>query len=663
MPTHPPSHWQVYMFVRECLDKVIPAELWGSNHNKCRFLKNVKVFISRGKFAKLSLQELMWRMRVNDCMWLRLGKGGHFVPADEHCFREELLAKFLYWLMDTYVVELLRSFFYITETMFQKNMLFYYRKLIWGKLQNIGIRNHFVKVQLRPLSSEEIETIRQKKFVPVASKLRFIPKPNGLRPIVKVSGVVEPQALSRESREKKMNHYNTQLKNLFSVLNYERTINASFMGSSVFGKDDIYKTWKQFVTKVLESGGEIPPFYCVKADVSKAYDAIPHKKLVEVISRVLKPEKRTVYCIRRYAVIMITPSGKAKRLYRRHVSTFKDFMPDMKQFVSQLQENASLQNAIVVEQSLTFNETSSSLFNFFLQMIHNSILEIGNRYYLQCCGIPQGSILSTLLCSLFYGDMENKLLSGIQQDGTLATGIPEYGLLINPNKTVVNFPVDDIPGCSKFKQLPDCRLIPWCGLLLDVKTLEVYCDYSSYTCTSIRSSLSFNSSRTAGKNMKYKLSAVLKLKCHSLFLDLQINSLRTVLINIYKIFLLQAYRFHACVLQLPFNQQVRKNPHFFLRIISQTASCCYAILKTINTGIAEGNKGVSGIFPIQVAEWLCYHAFTVKLSNHKAVYKCLLTPLKVCKMQLIRKIPEDTVALLEAVADTSLCQDFKAILD
>lgn len=67
-------------------------------------------------------------------------EGDHFVPAYEHCFREELLAKFLYWLMDTYVVELLRSFFYITETMFQKNMLFYYRKFIWGKLQNIGIR-------------------------------------------------------------------------------------------------------------------------------------------------------------------------------------------------------------------------------------------------------------------------------------------------------------------------------------------------------------------------------------------------------------------------------------------------------------------------------------------------------------------------------------------
>ncbi|KAM6103752.1 telomerase reverse transcriptase isoform 3-T3 [Theristicus caerulescens] len=560
------SHWQVYIFVRECLERVIPAELWGSNHNKCRFLKNVKAFISMGKFAKLSLQELMWKMRVNDCMWLRLVKGDHFVPAYEHCFREELLAKFLYWLMDTYVVELLRSFFYITETMFQKNMLFYYRKFIWGKLQNIGIRNHFAKVHLRALSSEEIEAVRQKKYVPMASKLRFIPKANGLRPIVKVSGVVEARAFSRESREKKMHHYNSRLKNLFSVLNYERTINTSFIGSSVFGKDDIYKTWKKFVTKVLESDGEIPHFYYVKADVSRAYDTIPHNKLVEVISRILNPEKRTVYCIRRYAVIMITTSGKARRFYRRHVSTFKDFMPDMKQFVSQLQENASLQNAIIVEQSLTFNETSSSLFTFFLQMIHNNILEIGSRYYLQCCGIPQGSILSTLLCSLCYGDMENKLLCGVQQDGvlirliddfllvtphlmqartflrTLATGIPEYGFLINPNKTVVNFPVDDIPGCSKFKQLPDCRLIPWCGLLLDIQTLEVYCDYSSYTCTSIRSSLSFNSSRTAGKNMKCKLITVLKLKCHCLFLDLQINSLRTVFINIYKIFLLQAYR-------------------------------------------------------------------------------------------------------------------------
>lgn len=39
------------------------------------------------------------------------------------------------------------------------------------------------------------------------------------------------------------------------------------------------------------------------------------------------------------------------------------------------------------------------------------------RSYVQCQGIPQGSILSTLLCSLCYGDMESRLFSGIQRDG------------------------------------------------------------------------------------------------------------------------------------------------------------------------------------------------------------------------------------------------------
>lgn len=66
--------------------------------------------------------------------------GARCVPAAEHRRREEVLAKLLCWLMGTYVVELLKSFFYVTETTFQKNRLFFYRKTIWSQLQSIGIR-------------------------------------------------------------------------------------------------------------------------------------------------------------------------------------------------------------------------------------------------------------------------------------------------------------------------------------------------------------------------------------------------------------------------------------------------------------------------------------------------------------------------------------------
>lgn len=62
---------------------------------------------------------------------------------------------------------------------------------------------------------------------------------------------------------------------------------------------------------------------------------------------------------------------------------------------------------------------------------------------------------------------------------TLVKGVPEYGCMANLEKTVVNFPVeDDILGGATPLQLPAHCLFPWCGLLLDTRTLEVFCDYS-----------------------------------------------------------------------------------------------------------------------------------------------------------------------------------------
>ncbi|KAM9253402.1 telomerase reverse transcriptase [Dugong dugon] len=676
------SPWHVYTFVRACLHRLVPPGLWGSSHNKCRFLRNVKTFLSLGKHAKLSLQELMWKMKVQDCEWLRRSPGDYAVPASEHRLREEILAKFLFWLMDTYVVGLLRAFFYVTETMFQKNRLFFFRKSVWNKLQSIGIRQHFNKVRLRELSEEEVQRCQQAKPSLLTSKLRFVPKPQGLRPIVNMDYVVGARTFRRE---KKAQHFTSQMKNLFSVLNYERALRPGLLGASVLGIDDVYKAWRAFVQRV-RARYPGPRLYFVKVDVTGAYDAIPHNKLVEVIANVIKPQEN-IYCIRRYAVVQKTAQGYIRKSFKRHVSTLADLLPYMKQFVEHLQETSSLKNAIIIEQSSSLNEPASGLFDFFLHLVHNNVIKIRGKYYIQCQGIPQGSILSTLLCSFCYGDMENKLFSGIQQDGlllrlvddfllvtphltqakaflrTLVRGIPEYGCVINLRKTVVNFPVDDGPGHAAILQLPAHCLFPWCGLLLDTRTLEVFCDYSSYARTSIKASLVFNHGFKAGRNMRRKLFAVLRLKCHGLFLDLQVNSLQTVYINVYKIFLLQAFRFHACVLQLPFNQQAGKNPSFFLRVISDTALCCYSIVKTKNAGMLLGAPGAMGPFPSEAARWLCHHAFLLKLARHRVTYKCLLGTLKTTKMQLGRKIPKATMALLEAATTPSLCSEFKTILD
>ncbi|XP_066231030.1 telomerase reverse transcriptase isoform X1 [Saccopteryx leptura] len=677
------SPWHVHELLRACLHRVVPAGLWGSRHNERRFLKNVKKFISLGKYARLSCQEMTWKMKVKDCAWLCQSPGVRSVPAAEHRLREAILAKFLCWLMGTYVVELLRSFFYVTETTFQKNRLFFFRKSVWSQLQNIGIRQHFNRVQLRELSAAEVKQHQEARPSLLMSRLRFLPKPSGLRPIVNMDYVVGARTFRRD---KKVQHFSSKIKTLFSVLNYERARRPDLLGASVLGMDDIYKAWRAFVLRV-RAQDPAPRLYFVKVDVMGAYDTLPQDRLVEVIANVIKPQEHT-YCLRQYAVVQRTAHGHIRKSFGRHVSTFTDLQPYMKQFVQHLQKTSSLKDAVVIEQSCSLNEASSSLFDFFLRLVHNHVIRIGGKFYVQCQGVPQGSILSTLLCSLCYGDMESRMFPGLQQDGvllrlvddfllvtphltqakaflrTLVKGVPEYGCMANLGKTVVNFPVDeDAMGSVAPEQLPAHCLFPWCGLLLDTRTLEVFCDYSSYAHTSIRASLTFSQGFKAGRNMRRKLFAVLRLKCHSLFLDLQMNSLQTVCRNVYKIFLLQAYRFHACVLQLPFNQHVRKNPSFFLRVISDTASRCYALLKAKNPGTSLGTKGAAGPFPSEAARWLCFHAFLLKLSRHGATYRCLLGALQTAQVQLCRQLPRVTLATLEATADPALTTDFETILD
>ncbi|KAK1345260.1 hypothetical protein QTO34_013970 [Cnephaeus nilssonii] len=749
-------------------------------------------------------------MKVQDCAWLCQSPGGRYVPATEHHLREAVLAKFLCWLMGTYVVELLKSFFYVTETTFQKNQLFFFRKSVWSQLQSIGIRaleqreraswgprhrgrsssvwswcqcslldtappqvdrlgscvaaephvmrfcfrQHFDRVQLRELSAAEVKRHREARPALLVSRLRFLPKPRGLRAIVNMDYVVGARKFHGDKKVTtfvsffkqtalsprpgvQVQHLTSRVKTLFSVLNYEREQRPGLLGASVLGMDDIYRAWRAFVLR-MRAQDPVPQLYFVKVDVMGAYDALPQDRLVEVIAHVIKPQEHT-YCLRQYAVVQRTAHGRVRKSFKRHVSTFTDLQPYMKQFVQQLQKTSSLRDAVVIEQSCSLNEASSGLFDVFLRLVYNHIIRIGGKFYIQCQGIPQGSILSTLLCSLCYGDMESRVFPGLQQDGvllrlvddfllvtphltqakaflrTLSRGVPEYGCKANLRKTVVNFPLeDDALGSTAPLQLPAHCLFPWCGLLLDTRTLEVFCDYSSYAQTSIRASLAFSQGFKPGRSMRRKLFAVLRLKCHSLLLDLQVNGLQTVCTNVYKIFLLQAYRwgyvkldrdghssqgcgigprerpwhqeqdthrallrtcraqsfwtsvdfrFHACVLQLPFNQHVRKNPSFFLRVISDTASRCHTLLKAKNPGMRLGTKGAAGPFPSEAARWLCFHAFLLKLSRHSATYRCLLGALQTAQAQLCRQLPRATLATLEAAADPALTTDFRTILD
>eukprot|EP00064_Thunnus_orientalis_P015713 superscaffoldBa00002967_g15770 len=592
LPQHCAPH-RVYLFVRECLSSVIPLELWGSVHNRLNFFARVRGFLRSSKFERLSLAELMWKMKVNDCDWLKISKTGRFPPS-ELAYRTRVLGQLLAWLLDGYVVGLVRACFYVTESVGQKNALKFYRQEVWAKLLELAFRGHLSKGQMEELTPAQVASLPK---TTVISRLRFIPKTDGMRPITRVVGA-----------DAKTRLYGGHVRDLLDMLRACVRSTPSLLGSTVWGMTDIHKV----LSSLAPTQKDKPqPLYFVKVDVSGAYESLPHEKLIEVIGHALSPVQDELFTIRRYAKIWADSHEGLRKSFVRQADFLEDNMgsTNMKGFVMSLQKRG-VHHAILVEQYFCSDLHGREALQFFTQMLTGSVVQFGKKTYRQCRGIPQGSVVSSLLCCLCYGHMENVLFKDITENKgclmrlvddfllitpdlheaqsflkILLAGVPQYGLVVNPQKVVINFQVSGgMDSCPGIRMLPPHCLFPWCGLLLDTHSLDVYKDYSSYAGLSLRYSLTLGSFHSPGQQMRRKLMAILRLKCHALFLDLKTNSLEAVYKNIYKLVLLHAYRFHVCAQSLPFGQTVAKNPVYFLQMIWDMAEYANELIRLSNKG-------------------------------------------------------------------------------
>ncbi|XP_037549563.1 telomerase reverse transcriptase [Nematolebias whitei] len=633
LPKHSTPH-QVYLFVRECLSAVIPHQLWGSNHNRLHFLARVRGFLQSSKYERISVSELMWKVKVNDCDWLKISKTGR-IPPSELAYRTQILGQFLTWLLDGYVVSLVRACFYATESMAQKNAVRFYRQEVWAKLQDLAFRGHLAKGQMEELSPAQVASLPKGTVI---SRLRFIPKTDSMRPITRVVGA-----------DAKTRIHKARVRDLLDMLQACVHSTPSLLGSTVWGMTDIHRV----LCSLAQSQKDEPQhLYFVNVDVSRAYESLPHDKLVEVINQVLSPVQDEILFIRRYAKIWLDSHEGLKKAFLRQASFLQDSMgsSNMKGFLMSLQKSGKAHHAILVEQYFSSDLCGREALQFFTQMLAGSVVQHKKKTYRQCRGIPQGAVVSSLLCCLCYGHMENVLFKDISENKgclmrlvddfllitpdhhqaqtflrTMLNGVPQYGLVVNPQKVVVNFEVSGSLGAGPgIRMLPPRCLLPWCGLLLDTHSLDVYKDYSRYAGLSLRYSLTLGFFHSAGQLMKRKLMAILRLKCHTLFLDLKNNSLEAVYKNIYKLVLLHACRFHVCAQSLPFGQTVAKNPVYFLQMIWDMAQYTNKLIRSSNKGLTLGGKDQTGTVQFEAVELLFCLSFLLVLSKHRSLYKDLL---------------------------------------
>lgn len=274
-------------------------------------------------------------------------------------------------------------------------------------------------------------------------------------------------------------------------------LNLDRLGSTLFSVGDLYTKLKAFKT-VLKPEKSL---FFVKLDVQAAFDTIPQAAILELVSSLLS---ETEYKVSKH--VEMKP-GESYRSDMNSKPTHKWLAsaqsPDnFCTFKETLESGLAIgkKNTVFIDTVVNKFLDTKEILTLLAEHVQQNMVKIGKKFYRQKEGIPQGSVLSSLLCNLFYADLEAQHLSFLDPDESLLlrliddfllittnpahakqflqimhNGLPAYGVRVNPDKTLINF--DCTVNGKSVPRLSDsaaARLgFPYCGSFINTKTLYI----------------------------------------------------------------------------------------------------------------------------------------------------------------------------------------------
>lgn len=265
----------------------------------------------------------------------------------------------------------------------------------------------------------------------------------------------------------------------------------------MFSVSEMYTKLKQFKN---DCGPGQNQFYFAKVDVQAAFDTIPQDAILQLMQTL---PSQTRYTISKHAEMKpgdrsVAEATNAATRPTRRWHTMALSKTDESDFLERVETQTGLQkrNTVFINSAMVRTHTADSLTDLMKEHVSQNLIKVGKKFYRQKVGIPQGSVLSSFLCNYFYADLEmhhlgflqgqDSLLLRLIDDFLLITldrskaeqfvevmhkGLPEYGVEVNPDKTLVNFDLDGPKG--KIRQLDPGVGFPYCGTLIDCHNLEI----------------------------------------------------------------------------------------------------------------------------------------------------------------------------------------------
>ena len=257
-----------------------------------------------------------------------------------------------------------------------------------------------------------------------------------------------------------------------------------------------------------------------------------------------------------------------------------------------------------------------------------------------------------LLCNLYYGEMEKLLLykgnpqspgsyksmGSVDQDflarqvddfifvsrststvlnfvKRMWEGHAELGVRINRDKTLVSQALTfDVDGSDTPIEPPVApTFFPWCGMLFDTRTGEVYIDYERFHNGKAKESLTVDFDGSEGRKLEVRMESYVRPRCVPILFDPLINSRSVIIINFYQLMLFAAAKTVEHFRSTDVCPTIEHNENFVLRCIDSLAS--YAGRQIRCNLRHQAPNPSSLILDDRALCWLTWHAFS-KVFSH-----------------------------------------------
>ncbi|XP_028550949.1 telomerase reverse transcriptase isoform X2 [Dendrobium catenatum] len=436
------SHKQVVSFVWAITRSLVPNDLLGDYITWRALRKNISKFVKLRRFERFSLKQCMHKLKsshypflskiaFSNCscggLWKnyknyrKRKKDLRALSVGNRSLQNKLFRCWLYWYFSHVVVPLLGNNFYVTERETRKLDVFYYPRPTWNKLfkstvaqlkgTTYGVLDH---ASLHKILSERRITLGGSAFG--FSRVRFLPKEKNVRPLAnlrapskfqftdKKNARIHVKAVKEQSRFVWYKSVNSSLRELYVALRSIKADDPNKLGASVFDYNEIYRRLYHFVVKVRKRSAFFPKLYIVVADVAKAYDSIDQDVLIDIMNDVIPCD---TYFFKNYSKL-VCDKKSIKAMPYRLCSYHCNKKQDIMKIEASIQLNSSC--CVFIDKGTSVEVSNQMLHRVLAEHLKHNILQIGHDYYLQEVGISQGSILSSLLCSFYYGHLEREVI-------------------------------------------------------------------------------------------------------------------------------------------------------------------------------------------------------------------------------------------------------------